>query len=214
MFMKRLSLRLTIALATFFLGVGIAAFWLVNSSAPVTETVQKTPDCIPQYDSSVSPNDYGDTNKANLFARFRELPLNKQPACIDESYRLTWIPNFHAPTVIRIWRSSEKYFIVTQRLDGKGGYGIGNFNGETIRPLTAEEWSSFVSLLQQESFWSMPSEIKEPLPNDGASWMFEGTNGGQYHYIFRITPSNKLGKVFRSLFKLTNVETEHELCLS
>jgi len=212
--MKRLSLRLTIALVTFFIGVGIVAFWLVNRSAPVAQTFQKTPDCIPQYDASVNPKDYGDTDKANLFARFQEFPLAKQPACVDESYRLTWIPTFHAPTVIRIWRSGEKYFMVTKRLDGKGGYGLGNFNGETVRSLTTEEWSIFVNLLNQEPFWNMPSEIKEPLPNDGAAWMFEGTNGRQYHFIFRIMPSDKLGDIFRSLFNLTGIETEHELYLS
>lgn len=212
--MKRLSLRLTIAVVTFFIGVGIAAFWLVNHSVPIAVTFQKTPDCIPQYNVNISPNDYGDTNKASLFARFRELPLDKQPACVDESYRLTWIPTFHAPTVIRVWRSGEKYFIVTKRLDGKGGYGMGNFNGEMVRSLTAEEWLSFVNLINQESFWSMPSEIMEPLPNDGAAWTFEGTNGGEYHFIFRIMPSDKLRNIFRSLFKLTSVETEHELYLS
>lgn len=208
--MKRLSLRLTIALVTFFIGFGFVAFWLVNRCAPVTEA----PDCIPQYDASVSPNSYGDVNKADLFARFRELPLDKQPTCVDESYRLTWIPTFHAPTVIRVWRSGEKYFIVAKRLDGKGGYGLGNFNGETIHSLTAEEWFGFVNLLNQEPFWNMSSEIKESLPNDGAAWTFEGTNGGQYHFIFRIMPSNKLKDIFRSLFKLAGLETEHELYLS
>lgn len=212
--MKHLSFRLIIALATFFIGVGIVAFWFVNRSAPIAETPQKTPDCIQQYDASIRPNDYGDVNKANLFARFRELPLDKLPACIDESYRLTWIPTFHAPTVVRIWRSGDKHFIVTKRLDGKGGYGMGNFNGETVRSITAEEWNGFVNLLHQESFWNMPSEIKEPLPNDGAAWTFEGVNGGQYHLVFRITPSDKLSEIFRSLFKLTGIETEHELYLS
>lgn len=212
--MTHLSFRLIIAVATFFIGVGIVAFWFVNRSTPIVETPQKTPDCIPQYDASISPNDYDDVNKANLFARFRELPLDKLAACVDESYRLTWIPTFHAPTVIRVWRSGDKYFIVTKRLDGKGGYGMGNFNGETVRSITAEEWNGFINHLHQESYWKMPSEIKEPLPNDGAAWTFEGANGGQYHLVFRITPSDKLSKIFRSLFKLTGVETEHELYLS
>jgi len=212
--MKRLSLRLTIALVTFFIGVGIVTFWLVSRSAPVAETPQETPDCIPQYDVSVNPSDYGYSVEAKLLARFQELPLDKQPTCVDESYRLTWLPTFHAPTVIRVWRSGEKYFIVTKRLDGKGGYGLGNFNGETVHSLTAEEWFSFVNLLHQESFWNVPSKVEERLLNDGAAWMFEGTNGGQYHFIFRVTPSDKLKEIFRSLFKLTGIETEHELYLS
>ncbi len=212
--MKCLSLRLIIALITFFIGVGIVTFWLVSHSTSVAETPQEMFDCVPQYDAEVKPNENGFNVDAKLLARFQELPLDKQPACVDESYRLTWIPTFHAPTVIRVWRSGEKYFIVTKRLDGKGGYGLGNFNGEMILSLTAEEWSNFINLINQELFWNMPSKIKEPLPNDGASWMFEGTSGRQYHFIFRITPSKKLGDIFRSLFKLTGVETEHELYLS
>ena len=237
--MKRIPLRLTIALATFFIGVGIVALWFFGGSDSVADVVPKTPDCYPQYSENFNVSDYKgiltrrvytinatkttkpvldeDANAeatANLFARFREMPLSKLPACVDESYRLTWIPTFHAPTIVRVWRSGDKYFIVSKRLNGKGGYGMGDLEAEQTRSLMAEEWQGFETLIYQASYWKMPSSIDEPIPHDGATWTFEGTNGGRYHFVHRITPSNELSQIFRKLFNLTGVETEHERYLS
>ncbi len=237
--MKRLSLRLTIALATFFVGVGIVALWFFNHSDSVVDVVPKTPDCYPIYVDNFDASDYKgvltrrvytiNANKttklvsdeaanaevtANLFAHFRETPLTIPAACVDESYRLTWIPTFHAPTVIRVWRSGDKYFIVTKRLNGKGGYGLGDLETEQTHSLTAEEWQSFEALINQASYWKIPSTIEEPIPNDGATWTFEGFSGGKFHSVHRITPSKELSQIFKKLFDLTGVETEHELYLS
>ena len=237
--MKRFSLRLTIALATFFVGVGIVALWFFNRTDSVVDLAPKTLDCQPQYSENFNASDYKgiltrrvytiNANKttkrvsdeeanaeaaANLFARFREMPLAKLPACVDESYRLTWIPTFHAPTVIRVWRSGDKYFIVTKRLNGKGGYGLGDLETEQTRSLTAEEWQSFETLIYQASYWKTPSTIEEPIPHDGATWTFEGFSGGKFHSVHRVTPSKELSQIFKKLFDLTGVKTEHELYLS
>jgi hypothetical protein len=234
--MKRISLRLTIALATFFIGVGIVALWFLNRSNSVVDVAPKPHDCFPLYiDNFIDDSDYKgilthrfyttNANKAmkrvsdeeanaeataNLFRRFREAPLTLRAACVDESYRLTWIPTFHAPTVIRIWRSDDKYFVVTKRLNGKGGYGLGDLEIEQTRPLTAEEWQRFKNLISLMSYWNMPSKIEEPIPHDGATWTFEGFNDDKFHYVFRISPSDELSQMFKKLFDLTGIETEHE----
>lgn len=236
--MKHISFRLTIALATFFIGVGIVALWFLSRSDSVVDLAPKTPNCYPQYSENFEVSDYKGVftrrvhtingNKstkpileeqanaeasANLFARFREMPLSKLPACVDESYRLTWIPTFHAPTVIRVWRSGGEHFIVTKRLNGKGGYGLGDLETEQFHPLTAEEWQSLETSIYQASYWQMPSSIEESIPNDGATWTFEGSGVGKYHSIYRITPSDQLSQIFKKLFELTGVKTEHELYL-
>ncbi len=233
--MKRISLRLTIALATFFIGVGIVALWFFNRSNSVVDVAPKPHDCYPLYVDNFDASDYKgvstrrvytiNANKttkpvldeeanaeatANLFRRFRETPLTSPAACVDESYRLTWIPTFHAPTVIRIWRSDDKYFIVMKRLNGKGGYGLGDLETEQTRSLSAEEWQSFETLLHQAWFLKLHSTIEEPIPHDGATWTFEGMSGSKYHFVHRITPSNELSQLFKKLFDLTDVETEYE----
>ena len=160
---------------------------------------------------------------ANIFKLFREVPLTSEPphesgekpltssaACVEEVYRLTWIPTFHAPTVIRVWRSKDQYYIVTKRLNGKGGYGLGTLETERSHSLTVEEWQSFKSLIAETAFWTSPSSIKESVPNDGASWRFEALRDGKYHCIQRLTPSKELGQIFEKLFELSDVETEYK----
>ncbi len=233
--MKRISIRLTIALATFFIGVGIAALWFFNRSNSVVDIAPKPHDCYPLYVDNFDASDYKgvltrrvytiNANKAtkrisdeeanaeitaNLFKRFRETPLTIPAACVDESYRLTWIPTFHAPTVIRVWRSGNKYFIVIKRLNGKGGYGLGDLETEETRSLSAEEWQSFKNLIYRASYREMTSTIEEPIPNDGATWTFEGFSDGKFHSVFRITPTNELSQLFRKLFDLISVKTEYE----
>jgi hypothetical protein len=233
--MKRISLQLTIALATFFIGVGIVALWFFNRSNSVVDVAPKPHDCYPLYVDNFDASDYKsvltrpvytiNANKAtkrvsdeeanaevtaNLFRRFRETPLTIPAACVDESYRLTWIPTFHAPTVIRVWRSGDKYFIVIKRLNGKGGYGLGDLEIEQTRSLSAEEWQSFKNLIYRASYWEMPSTVEESIPNDGATWTFEGFSDDKFHSVFRITPSDELSQLFRKLFDLTGVETEYE----
>lgn len=212
--MKHFSFKLIIAFLMFVISLGIVTFWFFNQSEITHENLPEISDCIPQYDENIDIDKYGNKDEAKLFARFRELPLNRQPTCVDESYRLTWIPTFHSPTVIRFWRSGDKHFIVTKRLDGKGGYGLGNYNGEIFYQLTANEWNDFTDLINQDSFWNMPSRIEEPKPNDGAAWMLEGNAKGNYHFVSRISPSKELNEIFRRLFKLSKVETEYELYLS
>jgi len=232
--MKRISIRLTIAIATFFIGVSIVALWFFNRSNSVVDVAPKPHDCYPLYVDNFDASDYKgvftrrvytiNANKttkrvsdeeanaeatANLFRRFRETPLTSPAACVDESYRLTWIPTFHAPTVIRIWRSDDKYFIVTKRLNGKGGYGLGDLETELTRSLSAEEWQSFEALVKQ-SFWETPSTIDEPIPHDGATWTFEGFRDDKFHAVHRISPSDQLSQIFKRVFDLTGIETEHE----
>ena len=237
--MKNWSLRFIVLTVAFFAGISIVALWLINPADFSVENAPKTLECYPQYSENFKVSDYkgvftrrvypvgkeennninSDENinaeiTANLFSRFREIPLTKLPMCVEEIYRLTWIPTFHAPTVIRIWRSGNEHFITTKRLGGKGGYGLGEIEIEQTHSLTTQEWQILKDLIHQSSYWKMSSTIEEAIPNDGANWTFEGLNDGQYHSVFRITPSKELAQIFKQMFKLSGVKNEYELYLS
>jgi hypothetical protein len=209
--MKRLSLRFGIALVTFSIGLGGVGFWLVNRPLPIVDLPQNPPQCASELEAEIDPIDLRSTWRTKFLSRFREFPLNKLPANVEESYRLIWVPTFHAPTVIRIWRSGETYFIATKRLSrNKNNLMIGDLKIEQTRSLTTDEWHNFVNQVNQSCFWIAPSNIKELAEGDGASYTFEGLSDGQYHFVDRIAPSDQMSEIFKSLFKLTNVEMEYE----
>ena len=209
--MKRFSLQFAIALITFLIGVGFAAFWLLTRPLPEIDLPQNPPECAAELDAKIDSVDLQVEWRAMLLERFREIPLKELPANVDESYRLIWIPTFDDPTIIRIWRSGENYFIVTKRLNrNKNNLEIGKLKFEKTHSITAEEWQSFVSLLQQRCYWVVPSKIEEPIVMDGASWTLEGISNGKYHLVYRTLPSAQMSGIFRELFKLTGVEMEHE----
>lgn len=211
--MKRITLRFAIASVTFLAGVAAASLWLYNQSCPVPEIAAPLTECIPFYDPSVLPKEYGNEERASMFAAFREPPLQAMPRCVDESYRLTWVPSFHSPVVVRVWRSGNNHYMVAKRLSGRGGYEMGSLSEEQARPLSVDEWHNLMNLSKQASFWQLPSNINEVLPNDGAAWMIEGLKNQKYHYIHRRTPSAQVNGVSKYLIKLTGLETGHDLYL-
>jgi hypothetical protein len=91
-------------------------------------------DCIPKY----SPVSSAATKESwsTILDRFQGMPFEELPLCVDESYRLIWIPTFHTPVSVRIWRSGEKQFLVAKRLDGRGGYGMGQLALQDQRSLS------------------------------------------------------------------------------
>jgi hypothetical protein len=205
--MKRITLRLTVAILTFLIGVAIAAPWMFRHYRIINRT-QNDADCIPTY----SPILYSANEKGwdTVLARFQEMPLEALPACIDESYRLIWIPSFHAPVSVRIWSSRGRRFLVTKQLDGKGGYGMGQLALEEMRPLNEEEWFDFTRLLSQAAYWDMSSADDAPEPNDGAAWVIEGVQNRKGHDVHRRSPSREFRDACIYLVKLSGLKTEIE----
>ena len=202
--MKKLSLRIAIALFTFFIGVGAAGLWTTRNYVP-NKVVQNQVDCIPKYHpvSSTSTND--DWNA--VLDRFEEMRLEKMPGCVDESYRLIWIPTFHSPVAARIWRSGEKQFLVTKQLSGRGGYGMGQLAIQDIRPINDDEWNEFMRLLRQSGYWDLPSQDDSFPPEDGAAWVIEGFRNGKHHVVNRRSPSPVFREACVYLVKLSGLKT-------
>ena len=201
--MKRISLRLIVALLTFALGVSLAAVWTIRHHRSM-QRAKKT-DCVPTFSSTYSSKEEG---WGTVLARFKEMPLDRLPPCVDESYRAIWIPTFHSPVAVRIWSSDGKRFLVTKQLDGKGGYGMGKLAVENLRALTEDEWLTFNRLLDESAYWDLPSVDTALPPNDGAEWVIEGVKDKRYHEVFRRTPSVEFRASCMYLVKLTGLQTE------
>jgi hypothetical protein len=208
--MKHLALRLTIALLTFLIGIAVASVWIIKQRQPV---VKQSTDCIPRYDPNIAAKWLRADFDPKVFAAFKEMPLETLPACVDESYRLIWFPTFHSPVVVRVWRSGDKYFVVSKQLSGRGGYEIGNLKIEQTRPLSESEWQEFMSVINQASYWELPSTVNELPPNDGATWIVEGIRHRQYHWVRRLTPLDGYTVLCKHMIKLSGLETHHELYL-
>jgi hypothetical protein len=205
--MKRITLRLAITILTFLIGVGVATWWSVRHFGP-RKLAEKEADCIPTY----SPIHNSENQKGwdAILDRFQEMPFERVPVCVDESYRLVWIPTFHSPISIRIWRSHEKQFIVTKQLDGRGGYGMGQLAFQELHALTDGEWDEFMRLLRDSGYWDMPSVDTSPLPNDGGAWVIEGIRGHKRHQVNRRVPSAEFRAACVYLAKLSGLKTEIE----
>ncbi|MEJ7862981.1 MAG: hypothetical protein WKF90_15240 [Pyrinomonadaceae bacterium] len=134
--MKSLSLLLTSALVTFSIGVSIVAFWLLNRPLPTIDLPQNLPECASDFNAETT-SDSASVWRIKFLARFREIPLKESSAKVDEVYRLIWIPTFDKPTVIRVWRSGESFYVATKRLNrNKNNLTIGKLKFDQTRSLT------------------------------------------------------------------------------
>jgi len=105
----------------------------------------------------------------------------------DETYRFLWLRTFHHPIAIRVWRKGEERNMAFKELDGAGGYDPGKLIANLTRRLTTDEWDKFIKLLQQASYWQLPTESRNG-GRDGAQWILEGKKDEQYHVVDRWSP--------------------------
>lgn len=213
--MKCISLRLFLALLTFFIGISLTAYWMLDREIlsvppPKSEIIRATSFI---HDSQIPLSEKKFWEK-EVLRRFKELPLAKLPDSIDESYRLTLLPTFDAPVIVRIWRSGDDRFLVTKKLSGQGGFGIkefGKLSYEKTQSLTEGEWITFIKFLDQAFFWDMPPiDGNQLFVEDGAEWVIEGAKGEMFHEVHRITPSPEFRAGCNYLLKLSRLETEYE----
>ncbi|HEV8366857.1 MAG TPA: hypothetical protein VGQ39_02805 [Pyrinomonadaceae bacterium] len=205
--MKKITLRLAIAIFTFLIGVAAAGLWTIRHYSR-NELSPKETGCVPKYfpvSSSADRQGWG-----FILDRFQEMPLEELPTCVDESYRLIWIPTFHAPVSARIWRSREKQFLVIKQLDGRGGYGMSQLAFQDLRSLSDDQWNEFMRLLRQAGYWDLPSHDDSLPPEDGAAWVIEGVQNGKHHLVNRRAPSSEFRETCVYLIKLSGLKTEIE----
>ncbi len=77
---------------------------------------------------------------------------------------------------------------------------MGTLKKEKKRHLSEIEWQTLLTLLNQASFWTLPSNDEKYEENekgevticlDGATWFLEGVSLGRYHAVNRYCPESK-----------------------
>ena len=210
--MKRISLLALTALVSFAVGIASATIW-ISKRRPTVPPVASSHNCRPLYDATVVSKRINENDDPQLYGAFQELSLYAMPDCVDEAYSLTWIPSFHPPVLVRLWREGDRSFMVAKELDTKGWSKFGSIKETNSRALTQFEWRDFTDLLSRTSFWDLTSTVNETLPQDGAVWLVDGLRAKQYHWVRRRVPNDQAGDISKHLIRLSGLETAHGLYL-
>lgn len=108
----------------------------------------------------------------------------------EEVFRFTWLRTFDHPVVVRFSRKGYTFEIYSRELTGAGGYEPGRILRTDTKRLSKDEWCEFKRLLDETSYWQMPSVDDEGGGLDGAQWILEGVRNGQYHLVDRWSPES------------------------
>jgi hypothetical protein len=103
----------------------------------------------------------------------------------DVTYRFTYLGAFTGPKCLKL----------SLLPDGSGTLQVTTLKRETGKPVSerksvsAEQVAKFLNKLQEAQFWQMPAEGKS-RGFDGAEWILEGVQKGEYHIAVRWCPGS------------------------
>jgi hypothetical protein len=128
-----------------------------------------------------------------------EKPLWPPASESERTYRITVLPAFTIPESVTL----------TVLADGSGQIRFRatdarheHLNVEGVSTISSQQVADFTALLNRVQFWQMPTESRQ-LGLDGAEWILEGVQRGNYHIVLRWCPSKTpFGEAGRSLFDL------------
>ena len=117
------------------------------------------------------------------------------------TYRFTWMRSFHDQVSITM--------DVQPKGDGQLGLHIFHRVPQQLessaQSLSKEQVGRVVSLIEGANFWKMTTEGEGPQGMDGAEWVLEGVQDGQYHMVTRWDASGTpFGKALLELLQLSN----------
>lgn len=212
--MKRIPLKLAVALSTFLLSFSLVSIWIYfshdnenvwlppslvfnNETSKPYEGLYVCKDFANKFENTniYFPKNFLDDNKESDRFRIRwytkhlkvmnEPSLLSVPDEINEAYRFLWLRSFHNPIALRIWRVGEQRCLAVKESDGAGGYEPGKIIVNETRPLTEDQWIAFKVKLEQSNFWNLGQQDINEQGNDGAQWIVEGNKEKKYHIVDR-----------------------------
>jgi hypothetical protein len=121
------------------------------------------------------------------------------------AYRFLWLRSFHHPIAVRLEKNGSSVTLNAVELDGTGGNAPGGIVKSVQRELSAAEHSEFLDKLNRVDFWRL-GKNESRFGVDGAQWILEGAENGQYRVVERWSPeSGPYHDVCVLLLRLTGV---------
>ncbi len=117
----------------------------------------------------------------------QEPSLSCGPRADGYAYRFLWLRSFHHPIAVRLEKVGPLVTLNAVELDGTGGHAPGQIVKRTQRALSPAEESKFTAKLNDVGFWEMRRD-RDRFGSDGAQWILEGVDNGQYQVVQRWSP--------------------------
>jgi hypothetical protein len=106
-------------------------------------------------------------------------------------YRFLWLRTFHHPVAVRVAITPDgaaTIFIKTS--SGAGGYDPGTLIQNENRTLSRDEVAHLMTQIETANFWRLATcDPKARHGMDGAEWVLEEVDHGNYHVVERWSPT-------------------------
>ncbi len=127
----------------------------------------------------------------NWYSKYLRAMLEPSLSCGTRpdgyAYRFLWLRSFHHPIAMRIEKNGPAVTFNAVELDGTGGNAPGGIVKSVQRELSSAEQSEFLAKLARVDFWNLRKN-EARFGVDGAQWLLEGAENGQYRVVERWSP--------------------------
>lgn len=122
--------------------------------------------------------------------RFRENSLSEQDPQL-RIIRVTWMPTFESPFLIRLDSDGKMASCTTKQLSGMGGYAPGHLTQKRIQKITPTTFDQYFAQLDKYEFWNAPTKDPNEMTSlDGPEIIVEVLDKGRFHQITRYSPGD------------------------
>lgn len=120
------------------------------------------------------------------------------------TYRFIWMRSFHDQVSITMYVQPDGSGQLRLQALGR----IPRKLESRTESLNKEQVQGVLALIEKAEFWKMETE-GGPHGNDGAEWVLEGVQAGQYHIVTRWDARNTgFGKALLEMLRLSNYKTD------
>jgi len=137
----------------------------------------------------------------DLYEPLEEYAQSIKRSLADEVYYFRWQSSFDGNATIRIARQARRVAVFRV-------YRPERFDRARLcrRWLPHADWERLEDALVEAQFWLLDENGGHEAVLDGATWMFAGRRGPDYHCISRRCPSLPVRDLGRCIFDLAGLE--------
>jgi len=140
--------------------------------------------------------------------RFKEKPLQTTLHGTASAIRITWMPTFDPPFLVKFDDTRGEVTRTTKQLSGMGGYVPGRLAQVRREQSHEHDFDKLLHILKAYHFWEAPSQDPNKMVSlDGPYITIEAVNNGVYHRITRYSPGDHESE--SKLVEFLQLATQH-----